>query len=87
VKAAEAEDLQAQVRRLREENAELRKKVSEASSLEAAKAKAESKLEQMEAKVCPSVVPYSDSGPISVPDGRADQRTSGVEEERAQCDV
>jgi homeobox protein cut-like len=86
VKASEADDLEAQVRRLREENAELRKKVNEVSSLESAKAKAEGKLEQMEAKVRSSTVRPK---PVLTchTDGGADQRASRVEEERAQCHV
>jgi regulator of replication initiation timing len=51
IKAGEADDLEAEVRRLREENAKLRSRADETAAVEAAKAKAESKLEQMEAKV------------------------------------
>ncbi|KAL1743372.1 CASP C terminal-domain-containing protein [Schizophyllum fasciatum] len=51
VKVAETRDFEAQIARLREENAELRKRVNEVSSLEAAKKKAESRIETLEAKM------------------------------------
>jgi homeobox protein cut-like len=51
VKAAEADDLEAEVRRLREENADLKRRANETATVDAAKAKLEGRLEQMEAKV------------------------------------
>ena len=61
MKVAEARDLEAELQRVREENADLRKRLSESSSLETAKRKAESRVEQLEQKVscrltilCPS---------------------------------
>ncbi len=51
VKIAEARDLEHELQRYREENAELKKRVSETSNIEAAKKKVDSKLEQLEAKV------------------------------------
>ena len=51
VKVAEARELESEVQRLKEENATLRKRLSESSSLESAKKKAESRVEQLEQKV------------------------------------
>ena len=51
MKAAEVGDLEADLRRAREENAELRKRLNEVSSLEAAKKKADLRVEQLEQKV------------------------------------
>lgn len=52
MKAAEVGDLEADLRRAREENAELRKRLNEVSTLEAAKKKADLRVEQLEQKVC-----------------------------------
>ena len=51
VKVAEARELEAEVQRVKEENAELRKRLNEISSLESAKKKAESRAEQLEQRV------------------------------------
>ncbi|EJF65373.1 hypothetical protein DICSQDRAFT_50703 [Dichomitus squalens LYAD-421 SS1] len=51
VKVAEARDLEAELQRTREENVDLRKRLSETSSLESAKRKAESRVEQLEQKM------------------------------------
>lgn len=51
VKVSEAYDLEQEVNRLRSENADLRKRVSDVSSLENAKKKAEGKVEQLENKM------------------------------------
>ncbi|KAM5530766.1 hypothetical protein V8D89_015573 [Ganoderma adspersum] len=51
VKAAEARDLEAELQRTREENAELRKRLNESSSLENAKRKADARVEQLEQKM------------------------------------
>ncbi|KAI5890717.1 uncharacterized protein SCHCODRAFT_02352021 [Schizophyllum commune H4-8] len=51
VKVAETREFEAQIARLREENAELRKRVNEVSALEAAKKKAEGRIETLEAKM------------------------------------
>ena len=51
VKAAEARDLEAELQRARDENADLRKRLNEVSSLESAKKKADSRIEQLEQKV------------------------------------
>jgi homeobox protein cut-like len=53
VKAAEASEFENEIKKLREENAELRRRTGEITSLEAAKKKAESKAEQLEQKVKP----------------------------------
>ncbi|KAH7911987.1 CASP C terminal-domain-containing protein [Hygrophoropsis aurantiaca] len=51
VKAAEARDFEVELHRLRQENADLRKRVNEGSTLESAKKKAEAKVEQLEHKM------------------------------------
>ena len=51
MKVAEARELESELQRMREENAELRKRLSETSSLETAKKKAEARAEQLEQKV------------------------------------
>ncbi|EJU04049.1 Golgi vesicle transport-related protein [Dacryopinax primogenitus] len=51
VKLAEARTLETEVARLREENADLKKKIAEAGTLEGAKKKAESRVEQLEEKM------------------------------------
>ena len=60
---AEARELEVELRRAREESAELRKRLNEVSSLENAKKKADARVEQLEQKVhalvlCPYV--YTD---------------------------
>lgn len=52
VRAAEAGELEAEVKRLRDENAELRRRAGEVAALEAAKKKVDARAEQLEAKVC-----------------------------------
>ncbi|KAI0733144.1 CASP C terminal-domain-containing protein [Fomitopsis betulina] len=51
VKVAEAHELEAELQRMRDENAELRKRLNEAASLEAAKKKADVRVEQLEQKM------------------------------------
>lgn len=51
MKVSEARDLEVELQRLRIENTDLRKRVSEISSVESAKKKAESKVEQLEQKM------------------------------------
>ncbi|KAF7321700.1 Golgi membrane protein [Mycena kentingensis (nom. inval.)] len=51
VKVAEARDFEAELKRLREENSDLRKRVNEFASVETAKKKAELKVEQLEQKM------------------------------------
>ncbi|KAG7098747.1 hypothetical protein E1B28_000657 [Marasmius oreades] len=51
VKAAEASDLELELKRVREENAELSRRVIDLSNVEAAKKKAEAKVEQLEQKM------------------------------------
>jgi len=51
VKVAEARDLEAELKRLREENIDLRKRVNDFSAVETAKKKAETKVEQLELKM------------------------------------
>lgn len=55
MKAAEANDLESEVKRLRDENAELRRRAGDVAMLEAAKKKTEVKAEQLEQKVCTSI--------------------------------
>ena len=52
VKASESSEAQEEVKRLRKENAELQKKLDGLASVESAKRKAETKVEQLEEKVC-----------------------------------
>lgn len=51
VKVAEARDLETELQRVRAENEELRKRLNESSGLEAAKKKAETRVEQLEQKM------------------------------------
>ncbi|KAI0645643.1 CASP C terminal-domain-containing protein [Trametes meyenii] len=51
VKVAEARELERELRRSRDENADLRKRLNEVSSLESAKKKAETRVEQLEQKM------------------------------------
>jgi homeobox protein cut-like len=51
VKVAEAEILESEVNRLREENADLRKRAAEIPNLESAAKKAEARAELLEGKV------------------------------------
>jgi homeobox protein cut-like len=51
VKVAEARDLEDELQRVKAENTELQKRVSELANIDAAKKKAESRAEQLEEKV------------------------------------
>ncbi|TFY67935.1 hypothetical protein EVJ58_g1340 [Rhodofomes roseus] len=51
VKVAEARELETDLQRMRDENVELRKRLNEAASLEAAKRKADMRVEQLEQKM------------------------------------
>lgn len=51
VKVAEALEHEAELERLREENAELKRRVNDFSSVESAKKKLETKVEQLEGRV------------------------------------
>jgi homeobox protein cut-like len=48
----EAQTLELEMARLREENADLRRRIGETSALEAAKKRADARAEQLEEKVC-----------------------------------
>ena len=50
MKVAETRDLEDELQRVKTENAELQKRVSELANIDAAKKKAESKAEQLEEK-------------------------------------
>ncbi len=52
VKVAEARELEGELRQLRDENADIRKRLNEVPSLEASKKKADARIEQLEQKVC-----------------------------------
>jgi hypothetical protein len=54
VKVSEARELESELQRLREENADLRKKLGESANIEAARKKAEVRVETLESKVRPS---------------------------------
>lgn len=51
VKVAEAQELELELQRVREENAELRRRLNETSTLESAKKKAETRVEQLEQRM------------------------------------
>lgn len=51
MKVAEARELELELRRSREENTDLRKRLNEVSSLESAKKKVDARVEQLEQKV------------------------------------
>jgi homeobox protein cut-like len=51
VKVTEAEDLEAELHRLREENTELRRRANESAAIESSRKKLELKIEQLELKV------------------------------------
>jgi len=53
VKVAEARDLQDELQHVKAENAELQRRLAESANVEAAKKKAESRVEQLEEKACP----------------------------------
>lgn len=56
VKVAEARMLENELARLREENGELKKSLGEAVDVEEKRKKAESKVEQLEEKVCCAMI-------------------------------
>lgn len=58
MKVAEARELETELQRMKEENAELRKRLNETSSLESAKKKAEVRAEQLEQRVSSVVSEY-----------------------------
>ena len=66
---------------MREENAELRKRLSETSSLETAKKKAEARAEQLEQKVRRLIMFSPHVILITLLDGRDDTRESRAERE------
>lgn len=78
---AEARDLEAELKRLREENIDLRKRVNDFASVETAKKKAESKVEQLELKVRETMVPLFPLFIFGV-DGRDDIGEGSSEGER-----
>ena len=53
MKVAEARDLQAELQRVKAEKADLQRHVTEFANVEAAKKKAEGRVEQLEEKACP----------------------------------
>lgn len=85
VQVAEALELKAELRRLRDENSELKKRISDFSGIETAKKKAEVRVEQLEQKVCSfwyTLYPWSAQ---CIPDGGDDPRESGPKRKRTQC--
>jgi hypothetical protein len=85
VKVAEALEVEAELRRLREENVDLRRRVTEFSSIETSKKKLESRVEQLELKVYPEHLLAFHT--YLLLDGRNDSRQSVPERERAECHV
>ena len=55
MKVAEARELEIELQRQKVENAELRQRLNETASLESAKKKAESRVEQLESRVSPGI--------------------------------
>lgn len=55
MKVAEARELETELQRMKDENAELRKRLGETSSLESSKKKAEARAEQLEQRVSQAV--------------------------------
>ena len=84
VKVGETKELEAEIQRLKNDNAELRQKVAESTSLETARKRAEDKLETVQNKVCASLAMLSQLTPV---DGRHDSRKGGAKGERAQRDL
>lgn len=76
---------------MKEENAELRKRLNETSSLESAKNKAEAKAEQLEQKVRHTfsvrIVHHHWTCVMLHIDGRNDSREGHAEGERAECNL
>lgn len=64
MKVAEARELEIELQRTKDENAELRKRLSETSSLEASKKKAEARAEQLEQRVRAAVFDSSLPHPL-----------------------
>jgi hypothetical protein len=81
VKIAETRDLEDELQRVKAENAELQRRVSELVNIDAAKKKAESKAEQLEEKASLTDRPCSDRGLTSGPDGRGNSGASCSERE------
>lgn len=82
VKVAEARDLESELKRLREENIDLRKRVNDFSAVETAKKKAEVKVEQLEQKVRRTIflclhvfIRYADGGDDTGEGGTEGERT------------
>ena len=86
VKVAEARELESELQRMKEENADLRKRLSETSALEAAKKKAEARAEQLEQKVCTLTSHFGARlnmlGMLLLADGRYDSGESHAERKR-----
>lgn len=53
MKVAEARDLQDELQRVKAENVDLQRHITDFASVEAAKKKAEGRVEQLEEKACP----------------------------------
>jgi predicted RNase H-like nuclease (RuvC/YqgF family) len=83
---AEARELDAELQRLRDENADLRKRTSELSSIEAAKKRAEAKAEMLEQKVSRFLINcHSLEDPHRHLDGRDATGKASAERERTEC--
>lgn len=89
MRAAEAIELEMEVRRLRDENTELKRRVGEVSTLEAAKKKADTRAEQLEAKVSPVDTMCNSHADLVVCllDGGGHRREGCSETERTQRNV
>lgn len=87
MKVAEARELEVELQKTRDENAELRRRVNEAASLETAKRKADARIEQLEQKVGSTDgtrCTYSRTPPV---DGGDDSGEGHPKRERVECHV
>jgi len=87
VKVAEAEALEAEIQKLRDENSELRRRAAEASTLEGSLKKAETKVGTLEEKVKNGPSAALRSLFIICTDGDPHTRAGYTKRKRAQCDI
>jgi hypothetical protein len=87
VKVAEAQVVEAELQRIREENVELKIRLNEIQALDAAKKKAESRAELLEEKVSDSDVIGCELMKIHTIDGRHDPRAGDGKGKRVKCDL
>ena len=86
MKVAEARELETELQRMKEENAELRKRLNETSVLESAKKKAEARAEQLEQRVSHIMLDYC-AMLTCLLDGRDDSGEGHAKRKRTERDV